>query len=41
MVSPNATDDPESAEKQPEVRALYDRRAPLDERGRASRARFS
>ena len=38
MVSPNATDDPESAEKQPEVRALYDRRAPLDERGRASPA---
>jgi hypothetical protein len=41
MVSPNATDDPESAEKQPEVRALHDRRAPLDERGCASQARFS
>ena len=34
MVSPNATDDPESAEQQPEVRALSDRRVPLDERGR-------
>ena len=38
MVSPNATDDPESAEQQPEVRALSDRRVPLDERGRASPA---
>ena len=40
MVSPNATDDPESAEQQPEVRALSDRRVPLDERGRGVSAFF-
>ena len=34
MVSPDATDDPESAEKQPQVRVLSDRRVPLDQCGR-------
>jgi len=34
MVSPDNTDDPESAEKQPQVRVLSDRRVPLDQCGR-------
>lgn len=34
MVSPDHTDDPESAEKQPQVRVLSDRRVPLDQCGR-------
>ena len=38
MVSPNATDDPESAEQQPKVRALSDRCVRLDERGRGASA---